>query len=432
MKRHLSVMVLAGILAACGDGFIADDEPLASGEAALSSSVRIMSEVGCMQTVTDVVTGKDTFHGYPFETKAPAKINLKTWTGKRARLMVYGPQKANGSWGSAFFKEWVEWSTVHGGYTVSVPVTLPAAGRYLVTLGSYTPGKLTYDLNFTCLSQPHCVEYVTTDDLGNSLRNFYAFDVDSLEAGEQHLAQLGGLYTDAAINPGTCAQQRTSCLPACVEATPPCSIVMPPPAPVCGDVATDDLGPATYDRVCFFKVAIRQAASGSEWKGSKGHWDEGPCGGFCVSWRAAGVDGNPIDELYTDNVSTYEEAQQLLLGMAPVFEERIDAGHCSEQPMDCYRTWLPVCGDITVDAEPARTFGNACTFRHAVMLAAGNEDRKAHGQYVPGECPQSCPVDEEPYINWDPETCQLIKYGCSADQVPFSNDCGCGCKPAQP
>ncbi|HEY3444847.1 MAG TPA: hypothetical protein VGK67_00730 [Myxococcales bacterium] len=417
--RLASLALVVVLLGGCGYASVdGEGVELAVDGEGLASGIAIKGPLACMQTVSGTVTGNSTFDGYTFDSKGAQSINLKTQSNKRSRLMVYGPQKANGSWGNAFFKVWVDYSAAHGTYTVSLPVALPATGKYLVTLGSYTPGKLSYDLNLGC-QEPYCVEFVAADETGTSLRNFYAFDVASYDAGKQLLAQQNGNLIEEAINPGTCAQQSIAC---------PFYFRY---APVCGDLATDSAEWLTFDSECAFKAAVRQGASGSEWNGSKGHWDDGACQlNYCVAWRVL-ESGILLNQYYAYNVTSYQAGKDLLaaFGEGTFAEETIMEGTCASQQPSCAMVYAPVCGDLTVDEEPAATYGDGCAFRSAVILAAG-EGGKAHGTFEKGECAPYCPADEMPYVTHTPEICRVIKFNCAPGTVPFSNECGCGCKPA--
>lgn len=42
----------------------------------------------------------------------------------------------------------------------------------------------------------------------------------------------------------------------------------------------------------------------------------------------------------------------------------------------------------------------------------------------------ACPSDESSYVSHDAVACETIRIRCTADTVPFNNECGCGCMAA--
>ncbi|MCA9523987.1 MAG: hypothetical protein KC609_23620, partial [Myxococcales bacterium] len=252
-KRIFIAMVAVALTAGCGTNGTTTtpntDVPAGINENGLADQagktdstsngwLTIEGPIGCQQTVTGKTTGWARFDGYTFKANAGSEQTFKTQTSKFGRLLVYGPRGKNGKWGGLKFAAWVPFSKVHQTYTTVVKWTPSADGEYLVAIGSYV-GGIEYDLNLGCLvAAPHCVEYVTTDENGNSLRNFYAVNVQSYEEGKKHLAQLHGQFIDEAINPGKCHEQSTAC---------PLYFVY---QPVCGDVATTQEGQKTYDSDC--------------------------------------------------------------------------------------------------------------------------------------------------------------------------------------
>lgn len=281
MKRILMALLAVAFAAGCGtNGTTTSDPSIPQGinENALADStgktdatswVTIKGSLACQETVSGKTTRWARFDGYTFKTKAGDVQTFKMQTSKLGRFLVYGPKNKNGKWGGLKFAAWIPWSEPHQTYTTVVKWTPSVEGEYLVAIGSYI-GGVSYDLNRGCVVQaPHCVEYVSTDDNGVSLRNFYAINVASYDEGKQHLSQLNGHFIEEAINPGKCHEQSTMC---------PLYFMY---QPVCGDIATTNDGPKTFDSVCAFKVAIRQASQFSDWNGSKGHWEMGACEKNC-------------------------------------------------------------------------------------------------------------------------------------------------------
>ena len=229
----------------------------------------IKGTIGCDETVSGKTTRWGRFDGYTFKANAGAEQTFKAQTSKLGRLLVYGPRGKNGKWGGLKFAAWIPWSPVHQTYTAVVKWTPAADGEYLVAIGSYIAG-VKYDLNLGCaVATPHCVEYVSTDENGNSLRNFYAINVASYDEGKQHLSQLNSQFIEEAINPGKCHEQSTVC---------PLTFAY---QPVCGEIAGSGTGPKTFGSDCAFKIAVRQASQTSDWNGSKGHWEAGACEKNC-------------------------------------------------------------------------------------------------------------------------------------------------------
>ena len=105
---------------------------------------------------------------------------------------------------------------------------------------------------------PHCVEYETTDESGTPLRNLYAINVDSYEAGKALLATVAPNFINESIRPGAC--NTPSACPRIYK-------------PVCGELAS---GPKrTFSNVCEFAAAIRKEAGATG--ESKGHFEPGVC-----------------------------------------------------------------------------------------------------------------------------------------------------------
>jgi hypothetical protein len=267
-------LMLAAVLAAgCGssdeipagvdEGALADQEP-PKADVAGGWWVKNEGAIGCAQTLSGKTGPFSAFDGYTFKSTQGAKVGFDVSANRRGRLLVYGPKK-NGLWGGVKLSSWTTWSAQAQAWRTTAKWTAPSDGVYFVVLGSYTQVPVAYDLTFHCDSQPHCVQYVATDDTGTSLRNFYAINVDSYADGKAALAQLAGHFVDEAITPGKCQDSTT----ACAEIY----------APVCAADITPDTGPEprTFGNLCEFKNAVRQAAAGSTWNGGKGHWDDGEC-----------------------------------------------------------------------------------------------------------------------------------------------------------
>ena len=125
-----------------------------------------------------------------------------------------------------------------------------------------------------------------------------------------------------------------------------------------------------------------------------------------------------------------------------------DAGRCEDAGCDCPAIFAPVCGENGV------TYGNDCEAACAgVEVAAEGEcevecapldcDLDCEHGLARGddgcpicECadaPADCPDPEMPsvdYLSDDPAECENVDIGCERGQVPFNDECGCGCVPA--
>ncbi len=85
--------------------------------------------------------------------------------------------------------------------------------------------------------------------------------------------------------------------------------------------------------------------------------------------------------------------------------------NCTEQEKQaeiCPMIYSPVCGDDRV------TYPNSCQ-----ACSGGRID-----SYEAGECPNTT------YIYRDPAQCEVIRFMCIQGKEPFSDEFGCGCKPA--
>jgi hypothetical protein len=230
--------------------------------------VRNEGPIGCAEQRAGKTGPFGLFDGYTLKSTKGAKIGFDATADHRARLLLYGPKK-NGHWGGVRLSTWLAYNAQAKAFRATVKHTIAADGTYLVVIGSYVaPAK--YELSYYCDSQPHCVEYIATDDQGASLRNFYAINVSSYQEGKDHLAQLAGHFLQEAITPGTCASLSTACVKIY--------------APVCAADITPDNGPEprTFGNLCEFKAAVRQTTALSTWNGAKGHYDDGECKTACT------------------------------------------------------------------------------------------------------------------------------------------------------
>jgi hypothetical protein len=248
---------------------LADQDP---GKADFAGGWWVQNEggIGCFETKSGKTGSVGGFDGYTFKQVKGGKIGFDVVTSRRARVLVYGPMK-NARWGGVRLSDWTQWNGNAKTYTTTIKWTAPEEGKYFVVVGAYVLGATTYALTYYCDSEPHCVEYVSTDDTHTSLRSFYAINVNSYQEGKDTLAALNGNFVDEAINPGTCAEQSQICTKIY--------------KPVCAADITPDAGPEPqqHGNLCAFKVAVRNASLGSPWNGAKGHWDEGECKpAFCT------------------------------------------------------------------------------------------------------------------------------------------------------
>jgi hypothetical protein len=245
------------------EGALADQDP---GKSDIAGGWYVKNEggIGCNEAKSGKTTALAGFDGYTFKAVANAKIGFEVSANRQARLLVYGPQK-NGKWGAARVAAWSNWDSVAKAYRGFIKWTVPAEGKYLIAVGAYTVAATQYTLNYYCDGEPHCAEYVATDDTHTSLRNFYAINVNSYQEGKDLIAALNGNFVEEAINPGRCEEQSQICTKIY--------------KPVCASDITPDAGPEPqqFGNLCGFKVAVRNASVGSPWNGAKGHWDEGEC-----------------------------------------------------------------------------------------------------------------------------------------------------------
>ena len=179
-------------------------------------------------------------------------------------------------------------------------------------------------------SAPQCVEYVTTDDTGVSLRNFYAINVPSYAAGKRLLAAVAPNFLGETIQAGSCSSQSQICTKEY--------------APVCGTPATSPEVSSTYGNLCMFKVAIATLA-GSGTTSAKGHWEAGACkpagGGVGATCGTRGA-ALCADKLFC-NFPAGSHCGALDGG-----------GTCATRPEMCTEIYKPVCGC------DGKTYGNAC------------------------------------------------------------------------
>jgi hypothetical protein len=153
----------------------------------------------------------------------------------------------------------------------------------------------------------------------------------------------------------------------------------------------------------------------------------GHCGNkFCVVYDTVDPSGNPLQNTYAINVSTYEEGKQLLAKVSNFINEDILTGACDQVLMACPKVYMPVCAS-TPDTD-LQTFGNVCNFKAFVRQEAGSEG-EAKGHWEDGTC-KCDPTTEwwRKYVSTDPATCQVLKFYCQPNTNYFSNDCGCGCE----
>lgn len=194
----------------------------------------------------------------------------------------------------------------------------------------------------------------------------------------------------------------------------------------------------------------------------------GQCGdAFCVIYETTDPDGNPLQNFYATDVSSYAAGKQLLAQVGSFVNEDILTGSCAEVQMACPKVYLPVCGDSP--GYPKQTFGNVCDFKVYVIGIAGSTG-DAKGHWESGACVTTCTYDGteylpgdsfpaadgcntcscgangmvgctkmactcDPKVEWwrkyaatDPATCAVLKFYCQPNTLYFANACGCGCE----
>jgi hypothetical protein len=250
------------IPAGVDENALADIDP-AKADIASGWYVKNKGAIACAETKTTKTGPAANLDGYTVKLVKGAMIGFDAGANRSSRLLVYGPQK-NGRWGSVRVSDWLSWNANAAEYHTTIKYVAPEEGKYLVVIGSYSHPAVRYSLSYYCDGAPHCAEYVSTNEDGTSLQNFYAINVNSYQEGKDHIAALNGQFVDENIRPGTCAEQSGVCE----------KIYLP----VCAADITPDVGPepAQFGNLCEFKHAVRQASAGIA--GAKGHWDNGECG----------------------------------------------------------------------------------------------------------------------------------------------------------
>lgn len=293
-----------GVPVGVDEGALADQD----GKADTAGGRWVINEggVGCGETRTGKTGPVSHFDGYTFKQTRGGQVGFEVTASQRARLLVFGPLQ-NDRWGNPRLTRWTEWSRGARAYRATVRWTVPEEGKYLVVLGSYVEAVTQYSLGYSCESQPHCLEYVATDDSGVSLRNFYAINVNSDQEGKDLLRQLGGHFIEEALRPGRCTEQGTVC--AAVR------------APVCAADITPDNGPEpqTFGSVCEFKNAVRQAAGQTS---AKGHYDDGECKDLHWYWTC----GTPVCR---------EDSSDPAYLAIPVCSTQVDGNRCASEGEFC-------------------------------------------------------------------------------------------------
>jgi hypothetical protein len=240
------------------------------------------------------------------------------------------------------------------------------------------------------------------------------------------------------------------------------------------------------------------AVIGSPWASSYGYTLGATCLAgsckvqpHCLEYETTDDQGNPLQNFYAINVSSYDEGKQILAKMTDFINEDIRPGTCESQSTICPKVYMPVCGDspgyekktygnvcefkvairalagatgeakghwekgickasyctiwscgsqllacpkvykpICADTPttPAKTYGNLCEFKGYVMQQAGDTGEHK-GKWTDGAC--KCDPDQEwwrYYVSTDPVQCKVLKFYCPPYTWNFSNDCGCGCE----
>jgi hypothetical protein len=93
---------------------------------------------------------------------------------------------------------------------------------------------------------------------------------------------------------------------------------------------------------------------------------------------------------YAINVPS-KEAGEAMLAHRGRIGGNVTAGKCDE-PLFCTREYNPVCG--TPVSATASTFGNLCTFKSAVRMAAGSTG-EFKGTWAAGACRVACTADSD-------------------------------------
>jgi hypothetical protein len=102
----------------------------------------------------------------------------------------------------------------------------------------------------------------------------------------------------------------------------------------------------------------------------------------CADFESIDDQGNPLNKLTAENVSSYWAGKQLFNNITNFTNEHLSAGVC-DAPQICTKEYFPVCGSINGGAP--KTFGNRCTFRAEVKHVAGRTS-SAEGTWDQGAC----------------------------------------------
>jgi hypothetical protein len=166
------------------------------------------------------------------------------------RVHLYGPRRADGSWGPLVAKRW--WARY--GERV-LKADLARAGKYLVVMSDSADGQRFLTLCREGLCRQLCGESENPGAPGE-MTNFAAANYSSREEWEWRSGQIAEYTPRLLLREGSCAEQRRAC--------PRTKRV------VCGSDGRE------YDNACLAKVAGRLAA-GSSWRLGGMGFTEGPC-----------------------------------------------------------------------------------------------------------------------------------------------------------
>ncbi len=180
------------------------------------------------------MTGRDLYHGYTLTASRGQSLELRGLSGNMGLTALYGPQKADGTWGSELVKRW---HFRAGDRTVPVvPYKAEKAGKYLVVIGlpqrdvtTPSPYAVTF-CNGTCKADT-CVEQANEN--GANAHNF----INAIEA------EVAGAIPST-IAAGSCGEQPRSC-PSTTRR-------------VCARII-GAAEPTTYSNICKARVALRDA-----------------------------------------------------------------------------------------------------------------------------------------------------------------------------